>query len=148
MDQLSIDLENAAMGCGVAEAAVIGVHHPKMGRAAALIVRRRKDAEVTKADLLKFLDGKIANGGCRTTCSSSTPSRTAPPADPEDLRCASTGNQAADGVAGQDGSPPPRRPSVDVALKNRAVTTLASYAGVWSAGERDPAAAEDSHAAA
>ena len=57
----SIDLENAAMGCpGVAEAAVIGVHHPKWDERPLLIVVRRPDADVTKGDLLKFLEGKIA----------------------------------------------------------------------------------------
>jgi fatty-acyl-CoA synthase len=57
----SIDLENAAMGCpGVAEAAVIGVHHPKWDERPLLIVVKRPDAPVTKADLLKFLEGKIA----------------------------------------------------------------------------------------
>ncbi len=57
----SIDLENAAMGCpGVAEAAVIGVRHPKWDERPLLIVVRRPEADVTKADLLKFLDGKIA----------------------------------------------------------------------------------------
>jgi acyl-CoA synthetase (AMP-forming)/AMP-acid ligase II len=57
----SIDLENAAMGCpGVAEAAVIGVRHPKWDERPLLIVVRRPDADVTKDDLLKFLDGKIA----------------------------------------------------------------------------------------
>jgi 3-(methylthio)propionyl---CoA ligase len=57
----SIDLENAAMGCpGVAEAAVIGVPHPKWDERPLLIVVRRPDADVTKDDLLKFLDGKIA----------------------------------------------------------------------------------------
>jgi fatty-acyl-CoA synthase len=57
----SIDLENAAMGCpGVAEAAVIGVHHPKWDERPLLIVVKRPDAQVTKADLLKFLEGKIA----------------------------------------------------------------------------------------
>jgi acyl-CoA synthetase (AMP-forming)/AMP-acid ligase II len=57
----SIDLENAAMGCpGVAEAAVIGVGHPKWDERPLLIVVRRPDASVEKADVLKFLDGKIA----------------------------------------------------------------------------------------
>jgi acyl-CoA synthetase (AMP-forming)/AMP-acid ligase II len=57
----SIDLENAAMGCpGVAEAAVIGVPHPKWDERPLLIVVRRPEAEVNKADVLKFLDGKIA----------------------------------------------------------------------------------------
>jgi fatty-acyl-CoA synthase len=57
----SIDLENAAMGCpGVAEAAVIGVPHPKWDERPLLIVVRRPEAQVSKGDLLKFLDGKIA----------------------------------------------------------------------------------------
>jgi fatty-acyl-CoA synthase len=57
----SIDLENAAMGCpGVAEAAVIGVHHPKWDERPLLIVVRRPEADVTKGEVLKFLEGKIA----------------------------------------------------------------------------------------
>ena len=57
----SIDLENAAMGCpGVAEAAVIGVPHPKWDERPLLIVVRRPDSQVSKAEVLKFLDGKIA----------------------------------------------------------------------------------------
>ena len=57
----SIDLENAAMGCpGVAEAAVIGVKHPKWDERPLLIVVRRPEDSVTKDDVLKFLNGKIA----------------------------------------------------------------------------------------
>jgi 3-(methylthio)propionyl---CoA ligase len=57
----SIDLENAAMGCpGVAEAAVIGVKHPKWDERPLLVVVRRPEASVTKDDILKFLNGKIA----------------------------------------------------------------------------------------
>ena len=57
----SIDLENAAMGCpGVAEAAVIGVAHPKWDERPLLIIVRRPEATVAKDDVLKFLDGKIA----------------------------------------------------------------------------------------
>ena len=57
----SIDLENAAMGCpGVAEAAVIGVPHPKWDERPLMIVVKRPDADVTKGDVLKFLEGKIA----------------------------------------------------------------------------------------
>jgi 3-(methylthio)propionyl---CoA ligase len=39
---------------------VIGVHHPKWDERPLLIVVRRPDADVTKDDLMKFLDGKIA----------------------------------------------------------------------------------------
>jgi len=57
----SIDLENAAMGCpGVAEAAVIGVKHPKWDERPLLIIVRRPEASVTRDDLIKYLDGKIA----------------------------------------------------------------------------------------
>jgi fatty-acyl-CoA synthase len=57
----SIDLENAAMGCpGVAEAAVIGVKHPKWDERPLLVVVRRPEASVTKDDILKFLNGKVA----------------------------------------------------------------------------------------
>jgi 3-(methylthio)propionyl---CoA ligase len=57
----SIDLENAAMGCpGVAEAAVIGVKHPKWDERPLLVVVRRPEASVTKDDVLKFLNGKVA----------------------------------------------------------------------------------------
>jgi acyl-CoA synthetase (AMP-forming)/AMP-acid ligase II len=57
----SIDLENAAMGCpGVAEAAVIGVAHPKWDERPLLIIVKRPEASVTKDDLIKFLNGKIA----------------------------------------------------------------------------------------
>ncbi|MBN9515325.1 MAG: long-chain-fatty-acid--CoA ligase [Alphaproteobacteria bacterium] len=57
----SIDLENAAMGCpGVAVAAVSGVAHPKWDERPLMIVVRRPDASVTKGDILKYLDGKIA----------------------------------------------------------------------------------------
>jgi acyl-CoA synthetase (AMP-forming)/AMP-acid ligase II len=57
----SIDLENAAMACpGVAEAAVIGVPHPKWDERPLMVVVRRPDADVTKGDDLNFLEGKIA----------------------------------------------------------------------------------------
>ena len=49
------------MGCpGVAEAAVIGVAHPKWDERPLLIVVRRPEASVTKDDVLKYLEGKIA----------------------------------------------------------------------------------------
>jgi len=57
----SIDLENVAMGCpGVAEAAVIGVAHPKWDERPLLIIVRGGDAEVSKDDILAYMDGKIA----------------------------------------------------------------------------------------
>lgn len=57
----SIDVENAAVGCpGVAEAAVIGLPHPKWSERPLLIIVRAKGSEVSKEEILAFLDGKIA----------------------------------------------------------------------------------------
>ncbi len=57
----SIDLENAAVGApGVAEAAVIGVAHPKWDERPLLLVRQKEGATVTKAEVLAYLEGKIA----------------------------------------------------------------------------------------
>ncbi|OUS18226.1 long-chain fatty acid--CoA ligase [Gammaproteobacteria bacterium 50_400_T64] len=57
----SIDVENAAMGHeDVAEAAVIGVPHPKWTERPLLIVVKRPDSDPKKEDLLAYLDGKIA----------------------------------------------------------------------------------------
>jgi acyl-CoA synthetase (AMP-forming)/AMP-acid ligase II len=57
----SIDLENAAVGApGVAEAAVIGIAHPKWDERPLLLVRKKDGATVTKESILSYLDGKIA----------------------------------------------------------------------------------------
>jgi fatty-acyl-CoA synthase len=57
----SIDLENAAMGHpGVAEAAVIGIVHPKWQERPLLVVVRKAGQNVTRDDMLKFLRGKVA----------------------------------------------------------------------------------------
>jgi len=57
----SIDVENVAVGCpGIAEAAVIGLPHPKWSERPLLIVVRAKEADVTKDQILAYLDGKIA----------------------------------------------------------------------------------------
>jgi acyl-CoA synthetase (AMP-forming)/AMP-acid ligase II len=57
----SIDLENAAVGCGgVAEAAAIGLPHPKWGERPLLIVVRKPGAHVTEADILDHLKTKVA----------------------------------------------------------------------------------------
>ncbi|MBL6615871.1 MAG: fatty-acid--CoA ligase [Reyranella sp.] len=57
----SIDLENAAMAHpGVAEAAVIGVRHPKWDERPLLIIHRKPDATVDKRELLEFLGTKVA----------------------------------------------------------------------------------------
>lgn len=57
----SIDLENVAVGHpDVAEAAVIGIKHPKWDERPLLIIVPKKDRSPTKADLLAYMDGKIA----------------------------------------------------------------------------------------
>jgi acyl-CoA synthetase (AMP-forming)/AMP-acid ligase II len=57
----SIDLENAAMAHpAVAEAAVIGVAHPKWDERPLLIVQKKPNAAVDKAALIEFLAGKVA----------------------------------------------------------------------------------------
>ncbi|WP_235976508.1 long-chain fatty acid--CoA ligase [Sandaracinobacteroides hominis] len=57
----SIEIENLAIGCpGVAEAAVIGVAHPKWDERPLLIIIRKEGAAVSGAEILKYLEGKIA----------------------------------------------------------------------------------------
>ncbi len=57
----SIALENAAMGHpGVAEAAVIGLPHPKWGERPLLIVVRAAGVSVEKAGMLEWLQDKVA----------------------------------------------------------------------------------------
>jgi len=57
----TIDLENLAVGHpDVAEAAVIGVRHPKWDERPLLVIVRKPGAEPSKADLLDFLEGKVA----------------------------------------------------------------------------------------
>jgi fatty-acyl-CoA synthase len=57
----SIDLENVIMGHpAVAEAAVIGLHHPKWTERPLLVVVKKPGIEVTKEDLLRYYDGRVA----------------------------------------------------------------------------------------
>ena len=57
----TIELENIAVGhSAVAEAAVIGCYHPKWDERPLLIVVKKPGAEVTREELLKFYEGKIA----------------------------------------------------------------------------------------
>ena len=56
----SIDLENLAIGHPkVAEAAVIGVKHPKWDERPLLVVVLKKDQSATRDDILKFIQGKV-----------------------------------------------------------------------------------------
>jgi len=58
----SIEIENTAVGCeGVAEAAVIGIPHPKWTERPLLIIVRKPDSDVSGEEILAYLDGKIAN---------------------------------------------------------------------------------------
>ena len=57
----SIDLENVALGQSqVAEAAVIGIAHPKWQERPLLIILPTPGTSPTKADILAYLEGKIA----------------------------------------------------------------------------------------
>ena len=57
----SIDLENLAVGHPkVAEAAVIGVHHPKWDERPLLIIVLKEGQTASKEEILGFLEGKIA----------------------------------------------------------------------------------------
>jgi fatty-acyl-CoA synthase len=57
----SIELENAAMGCpGVAEAAAVGVYHPKWDERPLLLVVRKEGAEVSERQILDHLSGCVA----------------------------------------------------------------------------------------
>ena len=57
----SIDLENVAVGHPkVAEAAVIGRYHPKWTERPLLVVVLHENAELPKADMLAWFDGKVA----------------------------------------------------------------------------------------
>ncbi|MFT5484651.1 MAG: acyl-CoA synthetase (AMP-forming)/AMP-acid ligase II [Halieaceae bacterium] len=57
----SIELENAAVGHpAVAEAAVIGIPHPKWTERPLLIVVREPGVELLKEEILSYLEGKVA----------------------------------------------------------------------------------------
>jgi fatty-acyl-CoA synthase len=57
----SVDLENAAVGCpGVAEAAAIGVRHPRWDERPLLLVVRKQGSDVGAADIVAHLCGHVA----------------------------------------------------------------------------------------
>ena len=57
----SIELENIAVGhTDIVEAAVIGVAHPKWDERPILIVIKKEDADLSREDVLGFMEGKIA----------------------------------------------------------------------------------------
>ncbi len=56
----SIDLENVAVGHpGIAEAAAVGVRHPVWSERPVLVVIRAPGAQLERADVLAYLEGKI-----------------------------------------------------------------------------------------
>ena len=58
----SIELENLAVGHPkVAEAAVIGIRHPKWDERPLLVIVLKKDQTATKDEILAFLQGKVVN---------------------------------------------------------------------------------------
>ncbi len=57
----TIDLENLAVGHpDIAEAAVIGVSHPKWDERPLLVVVRKPGKEPTREDILAYMEGKVA----------------------------------------------------------------------------------------
>jgi fatty-acyl-CoA synthase len=57
----SVELENAAVGCpGVAEAAAVGMYHPKWDERPVLFVVKKAGEDVTEAQVLDFLKPLIA----------------------------------------------------------------------------------------
>ncbi len=57
----SVELENAAVGCpGVAEAAAIGVHHPKWDERPILLVIRKSGSDISADGVLDYLASKVA----------------------------------------------------------------------------------------
>jgi fatty-acyl-CoA synthase len=57
----SIDLENIAVAHpAIAEAAVIGVKHPKWGERPIVVAVKKPGSDVTRDELLGFYEGKIA----------------------------------------------------------------------------------------
>ena len=57
----SIEIENAAVGCpGVAEAAAIGIPHPKWDERPLLLIVRDEGGNISAAELRSFLSGQVA----------------------------------------------------------------------------------------
>ena len=57
----SVELENAVVGCpGVAEAAAIGIHHPRWDERPLLIVVAKPDAAVTRQEIMTHLGTQVA----------------------------------------------------------------------------------------
>ena len=72
----------------VAEAAVIGVPHPKWGEAALACVVKAPGEEPTEDEILAFLDGKVAKWQLPKASSGSTRSRRRASASSRRRHCA------------------------------------------------------------
>ena len=84
----SIDLENLAVGHpDVAEAAVIGVAHPKWDERPLLVIVPKPGKTPGKDEMLAFMTGRSRNGGCRTMSCWSTRSRIRRPGRSRRRRC-------------------------------------------------------------
>jgi fatty-acyl-CoA synthase len=56
-----VDLENAAVGCaGVAQAAAIGVKHPKWDERPLLLIVRKEGSDVSEAEIRAHLAANVA----------------------------------------------------------------------------------------
>src|SRR6266508_1283104 len=89
----SIDLENLAVGHPkVAEAAVIGVKHPKWDERPLLVIVLKKDQTASKDEILRFMRGKVANWWMPDRSFSSTISRIPRPARSR-RRCCGSGSR-------------------------------------------------------
>ena len=86
----SIDLENLAVGHPkVAEAAVIGVSHPKWDERPLLVIVLKKGEQATKEDILGSWKARLRSGGCPTMWSLPMKSRIRPRARSRNSCCAS-----------------------------------------------------------
>jgi fatty-acyl-CoA synthase len=57
----SIELENAAVGCpGVAEAAAVGVYHPKWDERPLMLIIKKEGADLSSDDIVNYLSDKVA----------------------------------------------------------------------------------------
>ena len=87
----SIELENILVGHpAVAEAAAIGIPHPKWDERPLMVVVLKPGASATVEELLGFTKARSPSGGRRTMWSSSTSCRTPPPANCRKCGCASS----------------------------------------------------------
>lgn len=87
----TIELENLAVGHpDVAEAAVIGIRHSRWAERPLLVVVRKPGREAAKADILGFMEGKVAKWWLPDDVAFVDEIRTLQPARSRRRRCASS----------------------------------------------------------